>query len=102
MKEDFTEEEWAAMRAPLKAEWPSLNDAALDHIGGRREQLIGYILDRHDESRTRVEWLLDELMGRVLGTEALQDSVSAHRSFRYQTADVAGAVERHHGQHRPD
>lgn len=99
MKTNLDRREWRALRGPLKREWPELTDEELDQIDGDRERLVVAVMAQHHEPRERVEWRLDELMGRVLGTESLQDSETAHRQFRDETLDVAGSVDRPHPPH---
>ena len=50
---DRIEDNWMSIRRLAKREWPSLDDADLDHAGGDRSRLIGFLQERYGWSRAR-------------------------------------------------
>ena len=78
---------WNTLVTPLRQTWPLLQVDDLAGIDGHRGRLVMRIRDLYGDSQETVDWRLDELMARVLGTPAIQDSPSAHRSWTQEGVD---------------
>lgn len=59
MNEDRAEGSWKQIKGKIKEQWGKLTDDDLDTIGGKRDQLVGRIQERHgiakDEAEREVE-----------------------------------------------
>lgn len=78
---------WQHLVSPLRSTWPLLKGDDLAAIDGHRGRLVMRIRDLYGDSQETVDWRLDELMAEVLGTPAIQDSPSAHRSWTQEGVD---------------
>ena len=69
---------WQALREPLIETWNGLTERDLDAIDGDREMLLTTLEQRYHVPRERLQWEVDELIGKVAGSEAMQDLPTAH------------------------
>ncbi len=79
---------WRSMREPLVEVWNGLTDRDLDTIDGDREMLLDVLERRYHTPRDTLQWRLDELIGRIAGSEAIQNSPTAHHQWWDATLDV--------------
>lgn len=55
MNQDRIEGNWKQFKGKLKEQWGKLTDDDLDVIGGKREQLLGRIQERHGLAKEEAE-----------------------------------------------
>ena len=55
MNKDTVEGNWLQFKGKVKEQWGKLTDDDLDVIAGKRNQLLGKILERHGISRDEAE-----------------------------------------------
>ena len=79
---------WDRLHAPLMEAWPGLTERDLEAIDGSREALIDLLEAHYGTERDRLVWMLDELIGRSISSEALRDSPTAHHQWWDATLDV--------------
>lgn len=65
MNWDRIEGNWKQIKGKAKQRWASLTDDDLDHIDGRREELIGKLQEREGIARDQAERQLDEWSQRL-------------------------------------
>jgi uncharacterized protein YjbJ (UPF0337 family) len=55
MNEDTMKGNWNQFKGKVKEKWGKLTDDDLDVIGGKRDQLVGRIQERHGYARDQAE-----------------------------------------------
>jgi len=55
MNQDRIEGNWKQFKGKVKEQWGKLTDDDLDVIGGKRDQLLGRIQERHGVARDEAE-----------------------------------------------
>jgi len=55
MNEDRMQGNWKQIKGKLKEQWGKLTDDDLDVIGGKRDQLVGRIQERHGIAKDQAE-----------------------------------------------
>ena len=55
MNEDTIKGNWKQFKGKVKEQWGKLTDDDLDVIAGKRDQLVGKILERHGIARDDAE-----------------------------------------------
>jgi uncharacterized protein YjbJ (UPF0337 family) len=55
MNEDTMKGNWNQFKGKVKEQWGKLTDDDLDVIGGKREQLVGRIQERHGYAKDQAE-----------------------------------------------
>jgi len=65
MNWDQIEGNWKQFKGKVKQQWGKLTDDDLDTIGGKREELVGKIQERHGVAREQAEQQLDRFCERL-------------------------------------
>ena len=55
MNNDQIEGNWKQIKGKIKEQWGKLTDDDIDVIGGKRDQLLGRIQERHGVAKTEAE-----------------------------------------------
>jgi uncharacterized protein YjbJ (UPF0337 family) len=59
MNNDRVEGNWKSIKGKVKEQWGKLTDDDLDVIGGKRDQLLGRIQQRHGVAKDEAERQVD-------------------------------------------
>jgi uncharacterized protein YjbJ (UPF0337 family) len=59
MNNDRIEGNWKSIKGKVKEQWGKLTDDDLDVIGGKRDQLLGRIQQRHGVAKDEAERQVD-------------------------------------------
>ena len=59
MNNDRVEGNWKSFKGKVKEQWGKLTDDDLDVIGGKRDQLLGRIQQRHELAKDEAERQVD-------------------------------------------
>lgn len=70
---------WHKLKGPILAQWPRLTPEDLERVAGHRGHLVHRVRELYGDNLETVNWLLDELLARELGTEAIQLSPTAQQ-----------------------
>ncbi|RYG07815.1 MAG: CsbD family protein [Burkholderiales bacterium] len=64
MNQDRIEGNWKQFKGKVKEQWGKLTDDDLDVIGGKRDQLLGRIQERHGVAKDEAEKQVKDWEGR--------------------------------------
>ena len=64
MNNDRVEGNWMQFKGKVKEQWGHLTDDDLDVIGGKRDQLLGKIKERHGITHEEAEKQVSDFQGR--------------------------------------
>lgn len=59
MNQDIFEGKWKQMKGQVKELWSKLTDDNLERVGGKYDQFVGIIQEKHGDTREHVEEQVD-------------------------------------------
>ena len=60
MNWDRIEGEWKNFKGKVREKWGKLTDSDVDHIGGKKDRLVGRLQERYGTAKDKIEAEVDE------------------------------------------
>ena len=65
MNRDIAEGKWKQIKGVFRDKWGKLTDDDYDHVGGKRDRLVGKIQERYGYAKDRAEREVDSWISQI-------------------------------------